>query len=492
MPDSHKLVIIGLGRIGQQLLQKLSRDFEVTCIDIHDNRAEAARSIWGGELKVITGDATSRLILEDAGIDDADTVIITLTTEKINLEVVRILKEHFSPQRVISMGITPSGIKSLEVQGAEVENIFTASVIGILNKIEQKSKSVHGIGLGKDEIREVEVHPNSKLANKTLSSFASHNWRVGIIYRDGNIVVPDDATILKPRDKVVILGEPGVLNTVSELLTFRFQNFPLEYGSSVLACITGTEDEKYFEELAYLFSAFQLKKIIFACESKAGSQSTERLNSIIKKYNFSRTDIKTYSQSKFQDFILQENERYGIIFMKKNMLLNSFTGPGFESRRKNFLFRLSQDARSPILISNATFPYDQAVVPCMKEIDVNHVMENVFEMAAVLHNQITALMVKPSQYIESEGALDEFSLLKKNITGLSNIYKLGVNISVLHGNPVKAVFEKLKNYSLLLVDTSGWKRQGWFSPFLNPDVVWKIICQSPISTLIIPEAEETF
>jgi hypothetical protein len=131
-------------------------------------------------------------------------------------------------------------------------------------------------------------------------------------------------------------------------------------------------------------------------------------------------------------------------------------------------------------------------VPCIKEIDVTHVMENVFEMAAVMHNQITALMVKPSQYIESEGALDEFSLLKKNITGLSNIYKLGVNISVLHGNPVKAVFERLKDYSLLLVDTSGWKRQGWFSSFLNPDVVWKIICQSPISTLIIPEAEETF
>jgi Trk K+ transport system NAD-binding subunit len=39
--------------------------------------------------------ATSRLVLEQAGVGEADTVAITTTTETVNLEVARVLRDHF-------------------------------------------------------------------------------------------------------------------------------------------------------------------------------------------------------------------------------------------------------------------------------------------------------------------------------------------------------------------------------------------------------------
>jgi hypothetical protein len=96
----------------------------------------------------------------------------------------------------------------------EVENIFTLSGASIRNMLEQKMRTAHAIGLGKNEILEVEVYPNSKLANKPIGSLAPIRWRICIIYREENTIIPRENTVLKPKDRVIILGDPVVLKTV--------------------------------------------------------------------------------------------------------------------------------------------------------------------------------------------------------------------------------------------------------------------------------------
>ncbi len=483
----YSVVIIGLSSIGLQLLHRLPREFEITCIDSDPSRQQTAYSLRETELNFIIGDATSRLVLEEATVNKADIIIITLTREKVNLEIARILKEHFSPKRIISIGITPTGIKTLEAYGAEVENIFTASVVGILNMIGTKSKSAHGIGLGKNEIREVEIHPNSKLANKPLNAIASLEWRVGIIYRDGAIVIPGGDTVLKPRDRVVILGEPDVLNTVAEILTFRFQNFPLEYGETMLACIRGGEPLSYFEELRYLSSVFPLKKVIFMYEQKIKPQQLSIVDQYIEKQDFQDIEKITLSFERLIDFVRQQQRHYGFIVFSKQTLNTPFA-----FFTKKFLVSLSETACSPVILAGGTFPYTESVVTCIQGVDVTHVMEHVFELVASLHNRITALLVEPSQYIASDDDLEEFSAIRKNIVDLSHIYKLSVGVRILKGNPVKVIPPHMHKFNLFLVDPAGLKQQGWIASIFNPDVVWSVIRQSSVSTLIIPEAEEAF
>ncbi len=483
----NTLVIIGLGRIGQELLKKLPGDFEITCIDLNPELQERAKKLKGDEISFVAGDATSRLVLEDAGVRDADVVIITTTTEKVNVEVARLLKEHFTPKRVISVGVTQENIKALEGLGVEVENIYTAGATGIRNRIEQKSRAAHAIGLGKNEILEVEVHPNSRLANKPIGALAPIRWRIGIIYRDGNIIMPRKDRVLKPRDRVIILGDPAVLKTVSEILTFSFQRFPLEYGSTVVAYLSGREDEGFFNELEYLFSVFPLNRIIFIYAKKAAARSGS-LKEFIKKDSFKNIEERETVLSPYnaiQSVLSEERGEYGLIMLSKDLLVS----PDF--RKRSFLNSLASIAVCPILLSAGTFPYEKVVVPCVEGIDVQRVMDAAFEISSSLNNEITALLVEPSRYISTEEEVKGFEEMKKNISDMALVYKSSVKVPVLKGNPVKTIAGVLKDYDLLIVDTGGWKNRRWFSLMLNPDVVWHIVNRAPVSTLLIPPVEES-
>ena len=81
----NKYVIIGLGSIGQELLRKISRDIDLVCIELSSELEETAKEIRE-DCSFFSGDATSRLVLEKAGVSEADGVIITTTAEKVNIE----------------------------------------------------------------------------------------------------------------------------------------------------------------------------------------------------------------------------------------------------------------------------------------------------------------------------------------------------------------------------------------------------------------------
>jgi len=488
----NRLVIIGLGRIGRELLKKLPRDFEITCIDLNPDLKERARRMKGEDVRFIAGDATSRLVLEDAGVEDADVVIITTTNEKVNVEVARLLKEHFNTKRIISVGVTQENVETLEGLGVEVENIYTASATGIRNRIEQRSRAAHAIGLGKNEILEVEVHPNSRLANKPIGALAPIRWRIGIIYRDGNIIMPRKDRVLKPRDRVIILGDPAVLKTVSEILTFSFQRFPLEYGSTAIAYLGGKEDEGFFRELEYLFSVFPLNKIIFMYAKKALARSGFR--ELINRDSFKNIEERETVLSPYnaiESLLKEEKGEHGLIVLSKDVHAESFLPASSDLRKRSFLNSLASIAVCPILLSAGTFPYEKVVVPCVEGIDVQRVMDTAFEISSSLNNELTALLVEPSRYISTEEEVRWFEEMKKNISDMALVYKSSINVPRLKGNPVKAVTGVLSEYNLMIVDTGGWKKKRWLSLMLNPDVVWYIVSRSPISTLLIPPVEES-
>jgi Trk K+ transport system NAD-binding subunit len=451
----NKIIIIGLGEVGLELLKKISKEFDIVCVDLSSEAADTAKTIRS-DCRIITGDATSRLVLEKAEAAEADAIILTTTAEEVNIEAARVLKEHFESKRVIAIGSTKAGIEALDSFGAEVENIFTASATAIRNKLEQTTRAAHAVGLGKNEILEVEVHPHSRLSNRRISSLTPIRWRIGIIYREENIIIPSRDTVLKPKDRVIILGDPSVLKTVSEILTFRFERFPLEYGSTVIAYLSGREEETFFSEIDYLFSIFPLNKILFIASKQAVSKMK----------------------------LLEENIKSRDSFRKPFLPLP------FDLQKKRFLTALLQASSCPVLLPKGSFPYEKTVVPCIEGINLQHSLETSFEIAMSLNNEVTASLVNPSQYISSDDEIGSFQEMKKTINDISLIYKSSVTTEILDGNPVKAISESLRNYNLLIADVSGWKNQKWFAPMVSPDVPWHLIRNADISVLLLPPVEE--
>jgi Trk K+ transport system NAD-binding subunit len=66
-----RYVIIGAGNIGQRLLRLLrllSADLELVLIDLDQKALDEALQLRSNGLTVVLGDATSRLVLENAGL----------------------------------------------------------------------------------------------------------------------------------------------------------------------------------------------------------------------------------------------------------------------------------------------------------------------------------------------------------------------------------------------------------------------------------------
>jgi|Deesub1362A_J573_1020465.scaffolds.fasta_scaffold09785_2 hypothetical protein len=486
----NRFIIIGLGNIGLILLKTLSRDYELLCIDKDESLIDRAKEIRE-DIEVIAGDATSRLVLEEAGVNDADGVIITTTDEKVNIEVARILHENFEPRRVIAIAISEEGIETLQSYGAEVENIFMASAVGIVNRLTEKTKTTHEIGIGRNEIMEVEVHPNSRLANKPIGVLAPIKWRIGIIYRDENIIIPRRDVVLKPRDRVVILGDPNILKTVAEILTFSFERFPLEYGTVVLTYLTGAEDEKFFEELGYIISSFPVEKNIFVCSKKAAERKDE-IELFCDTYHIKERVFKESILpilSAIEETTKEIKDEQALIVVSKKAALDSFRVSLFSAHKRNFLYSLVDTASCPVFLLSGTHPYTKILLPCFTDSDIERILETGIEVSSIINGNLTALTVEPSRYIATEEEHTKYKEIKKRISSLTAMYKTSIEVITKKGNPIKTTHQVQREYNLLVINR-GSLRRGILS-FLSPDVVWNIIKGTKITTLITPPVEET-
>jgi Trk K+ transport system NAD-binding subunit len=487
----NRFVIVGIGSVGEELLRKLSPDIDLACIDLDEATVERVSTLRK-DCAVFVGDATSRLVLEAAGVDNADGIIITTTSEKVNIEAARVLKEHFDPKRVIALGTTSGGIAALEALGVEVENIFTASATVIRNRLEQRSRAPHAIGLGKEEILEVEIHPHSRLANRPLRTLTPIQWRIGIIYRGENIIVPRRDTVLKPKDRLIILGEPSVIKTVSEILTFRFKRFPLEYGSAAIAYLHGNEPESFFQELGYIFSVFPLNRLILIYSEKA-AQNEESLEILLERESMGSIEKVRSVRAPLQaigDVISGLKGDQGLIIASRGILSTSFLGVFRKWRGRGGLSSFMELSKCPVLLPAGTFPYAKTAVPCTDEAGLRNALETAIEIASSMETEVWTLLVNPSKYISSDEDTARHESIIKTINELSSLHKLSVNKKTLEGNPAKAVTASLPDYNLMITGMERWGRKEWLPTLLNPDVTSYVLRRTGISTLLLPSARE--
>lgn len=487
-----KFVIIGLGRVGFRLIQLLSRDLNLVCIDPDEDALKAARELRGENLTTFKGDATSRLVLEQAGVGQADTVVITTTTEAINLEVARVLRAHFDVPRIVAVGITPKGIEKLEALEIEVENIFNVSATGLRNRLEQKAKTVQGIGLGKNEILEVEVHPNSRLANKPLASLNPRSWRIGIVYRDGNILIPDGGTILRPKDKIVLLGEPSVIKTVADLLTFRFRHFPLEYGDTLVALVPSQPKEGFLEELAYLLSVFPLEKGLLLLQRRT-PELEQKLRALADRHRMRTWELLDLPGRDVlggcKQILTQRGRDTAMVVLAQETLFPPLFSLATSGRSKAFLADLAAEVGCPILLAQGSHPYEKVAVPGLNRQGLQQSLETTLEMSLTINYQVSALLVRLSKYIASEEESRQFDTMKKTAADLGLMYKTSVRALELEGNPITAMIAAAGQQSLLVTEIDSWNTRGRLSRLFQPDVAWSIVRRNPVSTLLIPPVD---
>ena len=121
MPMKY-IIIVGCGKTGKELAIEFSKEHNVIVIDKFKSALESLGDDFNG--KKILGDALNIKTLENAGIKEADILILSTGNDNVNIVISKVAKKLYSNIEKIA----------LQVYDTDKKKIFSQEGLIIVNK----------------------------------------------------------------------------------------------------------------------------------------------------------------------------------------------------------------------------------------------------------------------------------------------------------------------------------------------------------------------
>ena len=219
---SNKLLIIGGGNIGFNLAKNLENSVESIRIKIIEKNKERAELI-ANELNnsiVINGNGLDEDILEEANLNEVETVLALTNDDEDNL-MVSVLVEKFSKnKRTMSLINKPN--YSLLKSSLKIDDLIDPrmdTVSTILKHVHKGTiETAYTILNGEYEVIEADIIETSELINKELkNSDLPDEIRIGAILRNNKVFIPRSDTKFEKNDTVVFLSKREQIPLVEKI-----------------------------------------------------------------------------------------------------------------------------------------------------------------------------------------------------------------------------------------------------------------------------------
>lgn len=218
--DIHKVMIIGGGKTGYYLSQKLS-DFgaSVKLVEKDLDRCHYL-STHLDNVMVLHSDATDIALLEEENLDDMDAFVTATGYDEENLLLALTAKQH-GIDDVISK-VSHEHYKNLvEQMGVDmVLNPLEISTSNILRYIQGSKRIISSVLIqGQAEILEVIATSRMNMLGTPLSKLElPKDVLIAAIRRGNDIIIPDGDTIIEQNDKVTFFSLLSGLGELEKLM----------------------------------------------------------------------------------------------------------------------------------------------------------------------------------------------------------------------------------------------------------------------------------
>jgi trk system potassium uptake protein TrkA len=114
-----KAIVVGCGRVGSSVARRLAREgWDVTAVDETEAALARLGQEWSGAF--VVGHGMDLKTLKQAGIEDADAVIIATDGDNTNIVVAQVAQKQFGVPRVVVRLLDPYRADFYEAQGLNV------------------------------------------------------------------------------------------------------------------------------------------------------------------------------------------------------------------------------------------------------------------------------------------------------------------------------------------------------------------------------------
>jgi len=455
-----KLMLVGAGEVGRELIKRLQKDWSITVIDEDEEKLQKIIELLDSNSMnktiLLQGDGTSRLMLKKAGIEEAKVFVACTGDDEVNLEACRLAKEFGVPM-VFSVSNSTEKDELYEKEGINYVDKAVATASQLERQIESGIVIPTNIGLGKGEVIEVTVMPTSIIAGYPVGKFSSKRWKIVAIFRGDKLIIPKSRTIVKPGDKVLIVGEPRILKYIAELIRSGEPQFPLQFGMEEVIFLPEKKEEVIKDARFFLENTKLQKVSIYTC-----FEPTPDLKGLFERANIREIPM---CEKEFLETIKEEN--FGLIVVPdKYKEFPLYFGI------MTFPILLAEGTYSPVMISRGTTPVKKILVPVSGSFSSFRALEAAIELSLIWKAELTALYV-------SSGENDKrITSLRERIIRFSNMYKIPISFTVREGNPVTELSKESKKADLVVIGAQKGRRTNSFNPYPPYHMIHRAKCSS--------------
>jgi trk system potassium uptake protein TrkA len=227
--EAHRVVIAGGGNIGLYVARSLEARGARAKVKIIEASRERAIGI-ADQLRrtvVLNGNALDQEILREADIGESDAIIALTNDDEVNILACVMAKRLGcrSSMALLNNRSYPAFTPAMGIDATV--NPRSVTISKILQHVRRgRIRGVHTIENGLAEVIEGEALETSPLVGKPLRDLdLPDGIRIGAIYRSGNVIIPDGATLIQPKDRVVIFALADRVRQVEQMFRVSLEFF---------------------------------------------------------------------------------------------------------------------------------------------------------------------------------------------------------------------------------------------------------------------------
>ncbi|MDH4158181.1 MAG: Trk system potassium transporter TrkA [candidate division Zixibacteria bacterium] len=228
-----RIIIVGGGVVGYSLADQLLRDkHELSLIEADPELCEEISQKL--DVQILTGSGTSPSLLREAGLPQAEMVLAVTPNDEVNLLVCAIAAQYDVKSRI-------ARLRSSEfAEGSDIIDLHKLGVTSIIypekvlaDHIMQFVETPHTLESANFEhgrilMRGFKVTENMELANRTPRQIRADISPIIILFstliRNGEGVIPDGETLIKPGDTLFALFPRESLDRFRKLVGIEKKN----------------------------------------------------------------------------------------------------------------------------------------------------------------------------------------------------------------------------------------------------------------------------
>jgi Trk K+ transport system NAD-binding subunit len=478
-----KAIIVGSGGTTRELLRRLGGLWEVTVVDLDKVRLDATSEVRVFE--AVVGDGSSQLILERAGIDDADALVAASEDDDRNLAAVKIALDK-GLLRVTAVASDPSRLADYRALDVPVfaPDLLTARHVELA--MEPRRVASTAFAQGKAEAMEFVISPDSPVHGKRLRQLHSNTWTVAAVLRGDDLIVPHGGTELLAGDRVTVVGAAADFVGIVNTFTSGLSRFPLNFGRKVAVALNNETDlDLTVSEALSIVRNSQAEALMVVHRdlARARDEGSAEIGDLIEKLESQadgvEIDLRPVDGAPADSLVrLSGSESVGLIAVPAPQR-TGFVGRVQASRIVTTYGR----AGLPLLLCRGSHPYSSMLVPARRTSSGEAAGRAAIDLARTSGATLIGIAVIPPAFVSSPQVIADARESAGWLREEAAVQGVHVRRKLARGNPVREIERIAAGASLAVLGLPDLP-MSW----IRPGIAGHLLGRLGSSVLLIPSS----